>query len=652
MGFRFLVGVMVLSAGAAAAGGSSGRNSPKRVPIRLDATVVPTAFRDTNKGDVRIAGEADGAGDAPVRLRVTTSRGVTTTATAAARDGAFECRYPRDFAGAPALEPGFLFVDATRDAEFDRTEGEAFQAEATLLVYDGRARHLPEFPSGFTNDLLDRTGGTDSGSAEWPVIRSLVNLYMRSRAARLCGVGRADFDLARPADLTWYKNNLTLYEFDHRDRDWSKPLGRRTSRTFWQAVWNTWFNASNNHPLDGDDRNNRPSNFVPYAFANDFPDILMLYLLRRDLPRVLDDNLEAICGEGLDNFLNMQHREESNFALPDRKGRTHVYTAGAFRYGMFETGEFLTEGKGWFHNPEFADYVRGGVFNGRAVWALGMALRRYPEGEMSGRLRASIALALRFCLHDALAHGYAKKSPQGRVYWYDAGESGYLLLGMLEACEVAPDLVVASADGTWRRTLRELCVEVMNAMVDLVEPPKQWSIYADKDPMAIAALCDGARVLQGHPDAPTWRKAAIEVADAWMAAKPDAADYPAPLVHFGQRRVAPDKLSFEWEWTATSRGRTFVIYYISGHWIHALAKLYAMTGDERYRGRAEKMVSYFCGANPWNVRLLNEIGGVYNWVDDTDRDGVEDRLKQDMYPESTAFCQIGIHYLMRAIVSR
>jgi hypothetical protein len=64
------------------------------------------------------------------------------------------------------------------------------------------------------------------------------------------------------------------------------------------------------------------------------------------------------------------------------------------------------------------------------------------------------------------------------------------------------------------------------------------------------------------------------------------------------------------------------------------------------------MVSYLCGANPWRVRLLNELGGVYNWVEDRNGDGVEDHLKQDMYPESTAFCQIGINHLLKAIQRR
>ena len=44
------------------------------------------------------------------------------------------------------------------------------------------------------------------------------------------------------------------------------------------------------------------------------------------------------------------------------------------------------------------------------------------------------------------------------------------------------------------------------------------------------------------------------------------------------------------------------------------------------------MVGDLCGDNPWQVRLFNELGGVYNWSDDTDRDGLQDQLRQDMYP--------------------
>jgi hypothetical protein len=110
-------------------------------------------------------------------------------------------------------------------------------------------------------------------------------------------------------------------------------------------------------------------------------------------------------------------------------------------------------------------------------------------------------------------------------------------------------------------------------------------------------------------------------------------------------------MTYNWSRLSPSWGsRNYIFFYQSGHWIQALSRLYALTGEPRYRRRAEAMVSYFCGDNPWGLRLINEIGGVYNWVEDRDGDGVEDNLKQDMYPESTDFCQIGIMHLMRAII--
>ena len=60
------------------------------------------------------------------------------------------------------------------------------------------------------------------------------------------------------------------------------------------------------------------------------------------------------------------------------------------------------------------------------------------------------------------------------------------------------------------------------------------------------------------------------------------------------------------------------------------------------------MVSDLCGHNAWQARLFNELGAVYNWTDDANRDGVQDQLRQDLYPESTAFCQIGILRLCQA----
>jgi hypothetical protein len=39
---------------------------------------------------------------------------------------------------------------------------------------------------------------------------------------------------------------------------------------------------------------------------------------------------------------------------------------------------------------------------------------------------------------------------------------------------------------------------------------------------------------------------------------------------------------------------------------------------------------------------VQRTGRACNWTDDTDHDGHQDLLRQDMYPESTVFCQIGI----------
>ena len=628
--------------------GISRRNSDLVPGVSLARTVTPSPCHDLDRGDLVIAGSVTAPDEIAVLVRVTTSRGISHILRTPVVEGAFQCRYPRDFPGAPPLGTGFLFVDATGEHRDESPKG-LFQAEAAVLVHRSGTGGVPEFPSAFTNDLLDAAGRTDRDCTEWPVIRSLVNLYMNSRAARLAGVGRAGFDLDRQKDLDWFKNNLTLYEFDHRDRDWTVPLGHRPVRTFWQAVWNTWFNSSNNNPLDGNDANKDPANFVPYAFANDFADILITYLLRLDLEESLDDNLDSICQEGLTNLLAMQHRREDNFALRDKKGRLHTYTAGAFRYGMFESGQWMTEGTGWFYNPNFADYVNGGVFNGRAIWCVGEGLKRYHHGQLGERLKNAMSVGLRFCLYDALDYGYAHKTPSGLAYWYDPGESGYLLLGMISACEVCPDTVIQPGPGRPEVTLRDLTVLVLDAMVELMQSHGQWQEYADKDSMVIAALADGARMLAGHPHMANWQKAATVALDGWLEAQVDARECPYPPVNLPHRRTAPHRATFLWNGTDHDPGRKFIFLYSSGHWIHALAKMYDLTRNCRYRQRAEAIVGYLCGANPWNVRLLNETGGVYNWVEDTDRDGFEDWLKQDMYPESTAFCQIGINHLIRAI---
>lgn len=624
------------------------RTSPHDVPLNLDATITPSPLHTIGNGDLVVAGQIFDDAIEHVRVRVTDDRGQAVTTRVPVTNRRFRCAYPGDFDGAKPLRVGFLFVDATGADRF----GTAFQAEVTVIIHDPTTPYPPEFPSAFTNDLVDADGRTDAKAREWPVIRKLVNRYMHSRAATICRVGHSEFDLANARDLNWYKNNLTLYEHDYRDRDWSTPLNHRLARTFWQAVWDTWFDSSNNNPIDGNDANNDPTNYHAYAFTNDFSDTLILYLMRLDLPRVLDDNLDTICREGLRNFMNFQHREPSSFAHRDARGREHVYTAGAFRYGMFEHGKYLTEGTGWFYNPNHHDYINGGVFNGRAIWAIGEGYKRYHDTPLGPELARTMELGVQYCLHDALEPGYAKRTPSGKPYWYDAGETGYLLLGMLAACE-AIDL-----DQTALPALAVLTIDTLDALVELMQPHGQWQMYADKDPIVIAALADGVRIFANHPSeelrakTEAWKKAAVTATDSWLDVVVDRDEYPAKLVHFGSRRIEKYRMSFLWDWSENDPGRTHIVFYISGHWIHALAKMYRLTGNERYRARAEAMVRYFCGANPWKVRLLNELGGVYNYVQDTDRDGIEDCLIQDMYPESTSFVQIGMNHLFNAIHHR
>ena len=578
-----------------------------------------------------------------VLIRVTTGLGASSMARVASANGRFSCRYPDDFEGAGKLEAGALFIDATAAGGFEAHRAGNFQAEITVIIHRGK-EGCPELPCVFTADLLDSAGRRDQASAQWPRVRALANLYMRSRAARLVQVGRDDFDLARDADLAWFKNNLTLYEFDHRDRDWSQPLGHRVARTFWQSVWNTWFNSSNNHPLDGNPANAATTNYLPYAFANDFADVLIMEWMRRRSEANDPAHQTNLCREATRNLLAMQHLAATNFALPAAGGRRETYTAGAFRYGMFESGEFMTEGKGWFFNPAFRDYEHGGVLNGRALWGLGEALRHDRHGPLASSLREAIRLALKFCLQDGIAGGYVKRTPAGHRYWRDAGEHAYLVLGMLAACAVAPDLEVVLTENSPPTTLRQLCVASLDALSDLEMPGRQWTIYPNSDAMAVAALSEGAQLLPAEPSAIRWREVAVRVADAWLAAKVDPRECAGRPVHFGLRPT-PERMTYIWP--GADHPRFF--YYQSGHWTQALASLYELTKDPRYRQRAEAIVSYLCGNNPWQVRLFNELGGVYNWTDDTNRDGLQDQLRQDMYPESTAFCQIGVMRLWQAI---
>ena len=607
--------------------------------LSLRETVASSAFHDARSGPARICGTSS---NESVLVRVTTSLGGASTARVSTVTGTFQCRYPDDFPGARSLAPGMVFIDATTGPDFNAHRPGHFQAEAALIVHRGKDAP-PALPSVFTADLLDSDGRRDQASAQWPAARALANLYMRSRAARLVHVGRPGFDLANAADLAWFKNHLTLYEFDQRDRDWSAPLGHRVARTFWQSVWNTWFNASNDNPVDGNPANRAGTNYLPYTFANDYADVLIMELMRLPGGGPFAAHQTNLCREAGRNLLAMQHRGPGNFALPEAGGKRETYTAGAFRYGMFETGQFMTEGTGWFYNPHFRDFEHGGVLNGRAVWGLGEWLRHDPRGPLAAETRAAITLALRFCLRDGVAGGYVRKTRQGNPYWRDPGEHAYLVLGMLAACEGAPGMTVTLADDAPPVPLRTICASALDALSDLEKRSAQWTIYPNVDAMAVAALAQGARLLRDEKGAARWRDTAARVAGAWLAAKVDPKECAGPPVHFGLR-TAPDRMTYVWP--GTDHARFF--YYQSGHWIHALADLYALTGEARWRQRAEAMVSDLCGHNAWQARLFNELGAVYNWTDDANRDGVQDQLRQDLYPESTAFCQIGILRLCQA----
>ena len=613
-----------------------------RAEVSLEEMLSPSAFHSIEEGPVLIRGTA-GAGALEILIRVTDRSGKSTMAKVPVNDGKFSCRYPVEFPGASALRTGMLFVDVTDLRTFDPGQPGDHQAEAALIIHGG-SQQLTDFPNVLITDLIDSHGGTDASSSKWPAVRSLVNLYVQSRGAYLTGVRKPNFDLANPEDFRWFKNNLSLYDFANRDRDWSTPLGGRPARTFWQASSNAWFNPSNDNPIDGNESNRAWTNYRPYAFSNDYSDWLILQWMRRDVTDPFDDTVLQTSRDATRNLLAMQHRAPTNFALPDSTGKRENYTSGAFRYGMFITGEMMSEGTGWFYNPRFKDYINGGVLNGRCTWGLGEALRQDPTGPLAAQIKEGIGLALKFCLHDGLKDGYTKKTPKGNAYWMTVGEHSYLLLGMLAAYEADHDLLIPLETANPPAKLKDLCVSALNSLVDLKKPGEQWSSYANEDSMAICALSQGAMALNAEPDAPRWLEAASKVADGWLAAKVDPKERSAPCIHFGYRS-SPGLMTHNW----MNMGKVQFYYYLTGHWIHALSDLYAATGNERYRQRAEALVTYLCGNNPLKVRLLTETGGVYNWSDDTNGDGIEDTIKADMYPESTAFVQIGILRLLKSL---
>ena len=620
----------------------------RALEISLRETVAVSPIRDLKEASAfRITGSVrKEPAVSEVWLRVTDGMGRSATAHSPVRDGRFSAEYPNDFVGAAALVPSVYFIDAAAKAEASPDE----RAEAVVLVVDSQKGRLPELPSAFTTDLRAADGAVDAAAPEWPRMRAAVNLYFASRSAHLAGVGRPEFDLARPEDLEAFKDGLALFDFDARDRDWSTPLGRRVARSFWQAVWDDWFGPSN--------ANERPigSGVYPaFTFANDTSDILVAHLRRWRLfertESPVEDNLATLCNEVLLNLAAMQRKE--NDPAPVQLG---VEGPGAFYYGMFADGELMLDGTGWFHAPGRGDHRRGGVFLGRSIWAIGEALARPLPGMDEVTLRATLVRGLRWGFGLARNHNddgqpyvRAIRARDGsgtvRPLWRSPGEHAYLLLGVVAASE-RPEIATLRVFDAGEfgfaqpQDVASLAQLGLETLADAVQPEGYWSTFADIDATAVAALARGASVFHAHPSATRWRETAVRVAEGWLAARPSEQAYRGPVILPAGRRVPGDPGDLRYR--AHNSQSTHLTYFHAGLWLQALAELEILTGDERYTRRFEEVFGYFCGNNPFDARLFTEVGGVYNFVTDTDGDTIEDRLHFDLYPESTAFVQIGV----------
>ena len=599
-------------------------------PWSFDPSLLPSPIRNAASGPFLIRGTApSSASSCTVSVTLSTT-GTSFSAPATITDGAFSLRYPDNFPGAPPLAPALLYLDVLSNP------ANPPDAEALLVIHGTKP---PDLPLPFSDDALDSSGRRDQHSAQFPLHRALVNHFLHSRAASLMGIRRPDFDLAKPDDLTWFRNHAALYDFDHRDRDWSSPLGHRPARGFWQAVWNRWFNPSNNHPWDGNPQNRSPDNFRPYTFTNDAADLAVLYAMLRRASPAAPDHRDGLLREVIENLLALQHRSPDNFALPDASGRREHYSAGAFRYGMFESGEWLTEGTGWFANPRFRDFAHGGVFNGRAVWALGEVLAADPQSPLAPRVRDALALTLRFCLHDGLAHHYTSLTPSGLPLWNHPGEHGYLLLGLTAACRSIPDFPIALNPTHPPRPLRDITADALDALAESAAPDGSWTDYANVNAVNIAALASGTLVLPSHPRAPAWRDATRKATTLWLSlsSQPDDAAVFGPL--FGDRRGK--SMTFR-----HGNAPAHADLYVSGHWLHALALAHRAAALPAALDRANALAASLCGHNSLHVRLLTEIGAINNRITAPASPGLPPRLAWDAYPESTAFFQIGLLHLL------
>lgn len=618
----------------------------------LRETLKVSGVRWAESGEVMIRGRSERSDGTVVLVTVCDGRGDVFRGRAVVRAGGFSVEYPKDFSGAPPVRPGMLYVDAV---ESPKAEGDTqpdgadrrpdpAQGEIAMVVTSERGE-VPDLPQVFVDDLTDSRGCRDRDSAQWMRTRGLTNHFMRSVAASRMGLWRPRFDLADPESLAWFKRSVSIFEFDYRDRDWTKPLGNRVACGFWQAVWDRWFNSSNDHPWDGNSENRAPQNYRPYTFANDLADLLVLNRMLLGVEPTVADRRRALGDEVLQNLLGMQHRDSENFAVREADGQRETYTRGAFRYGMFETGEWLIEGTGWFVNPRHRDFAGGGVFNGRSVWALGEALKADPQGPHSVRVREAIRAAIRFCLSDAVPLGYAHKTSSGKVVWNRSdGEHAYLLLGMLAACAVEPLMECELSEGE-HRTLRHIACEALDALVESAGVKGLWSRYGNGAAMDVAALALGAMTFPDEAGAVNWGAAAVRAADRWMT-MPVREGEPTRETPMFAHMIA-DGTDGRVTFHLGREERAHVSLYMGGHWIHALALLHGLTGEVRYARRAHAILAYYLGNNPLRVRLLSEIGAVNNRVTDSDGDGVEDALHWDAYPESTAFVQIGLIHLLK-----
>ncbi len=620
--------------------------APPVPAVTLRETVATTPFHDLDQGkNFLVRGDLSEPGT-PVWLRVTDSLGRQVEANITVDGDSFAARFPADFPGAEPLVPAAYFIDAAPAAT--ALAGE--RAEAVVLVYAGNQGQLPDLPAAFMTDLRGADGSVDMASPEWARTRVMVNLYYQSRSAFLAGVGRTDFDLATPGDLAAFKDTLALYDFDARDRDWSTPLGRRVARSFWQAVWDSWFD-----PTNSAERPVGSGRYPAFTFANDTADLLVAHLLRWQVRAAvafpLEDDLAIRCNDVLLNLAAMQRKKNDD--APVQLG---VEGPGAFYYGMFADGNLMLDGTGWFHGGTRGDHRRGGVFLGRSLWAVGEALGQPLPGMADATLREVLRNGLRWGF--GLAREYADEgqpyvrtvrardgSGRERPLWRSVGEHAYLILGMLAACQRAEvaDLVVFEAGEFGYReaqTVTTLTETALEALADAAHPTGYWSSYADIDATAVEALARGARVWSTNPLAGRWQHVAEHVTTQWLDARPAPGAYDGPVVLPVGRRMPtqPNELRYR----VSDSVSTHLTYFHAGLWMQALSELHALTGERAYARRLSRIAGYFCGNNPFDARLFTETGGVYNFVTDTDGDTLEDRLHYDLYPESTAFVQIGL----------